>query len=150
VEGEAGRIDMPIARDLRRRTRMTTRRREGRPARTDWRVRLRLDRFTLVEAELHTGRTHQIRAHFSARGVPVAGDTLYGAPAQERVRGNLLEPLGRNFLHAARIAFLHPGTHQRVKFRAPVPEELRAYLRDLARRTGISDAAVDAVLKEFL
>ncbi|HLV93813.1 MAG TPA: RluA family pseudouridine synthase [Candidatus Acidoferrales bacterium] len=136
VKGESGRIDMPIARDLRRRTRMTTRRREGRPARTDWRIRLRLDACTLVEADLHTGRTHQIRAHFSALGAPVVGDTLYGAPGQERVGGNLLPPLGRNFLHAARIAFAHPRTGKRVEFRAPAPVELRSYFDELARAAG--------------
>lgn len=136
LKGESGRVDMPIARDLRRPTRMTTRRREGRTARTDWRVRLRLDAFTLIEADLHTGRTHQIRAHFSALGAPVVGDTLYGAPQQERVGGNLLPPLGRNFLHAARIAFRHPRSGERVEFRAPVPDELRSYFRELARAAG--------------
>lgn len=138
AKGESGRIEMPIARDLRRRTRMTTRRREGRPARTDWHVRLRLDVFTLVEADLHTGRTHQIRAHFSASGTPVVGDTVYGAPLQERVGGKLLAPLGRNFLHAARIAFTHPRMGQRVEFRAPLPEDLLSYLRELASAAGIS------------
>jgi 23S rRNA pseudouridine1911/1915/1917 synthase len=140
VKGESGRIDMPIARDLRRRTRMTTRRREGRTARTDWRVRLRLEAFTLVEADLHTGRTHQIRAHFSALGAPVVGDTLYGAPRQERAGGKLLAPLERNFLHAARIAFEHPRTGERMEFRAPLPPELHAYFDELARATGASVA----------
>ena len=146
AKGESGRIDMPIARDLRRRTRMTTRRREGRPARTDWRVRLRLDGFTLVEADLHTGRTHQIRAHFSALGTPVVGDTVYGAPLQERVSGKSLAPLGRNFLHAARIAFEHPRTGELVEFRAPLPHELRSYFRALAAAVGISvdDSSLNA------
>lgn len=150
LKGESGRIEMPIARDLRRRTRMTTRRREGRPARTDWRVRLRLDAFTLVEADLQTGRTHQIRAHFSAMGLPVVGDTLYGAPAQERVASGLLAPLGRNFLHAARIAFAHPRTGQLVEFRAPLPPELRSYLQRVAQTAGIPETSVDAVLTDFL
>ena len=140
LKGESGRIDMPIARDLRRRTRMTTRRREGRPARTDWRVRFRLDAFTLIEADLHTGRTHQIRAHFSALGAPVVGDTLYGAPRQERAGAKLLPSLERNFLHAARIAFLHPRTGQRLEFRAPLPPELLSYFDELARATGVSAA----------
>ena len=140
LKGESGRIDMPIARDLRRRTRMTTRRREGRPARTDWRVRFRLDAFTLIEADLHTGRTHQIRAHFSALGTPVVGDTLYGAPRQERAGATLLPPLDRNFLHAVRIAFLHPRTGQRVEFRAPLPPELLSYFDELARAAGVSAA----------
>lgn len=137
TKGESGRIDMPIARDLKRRTRMTARRREGRVARTDWRVRLRLDAFTVVEADLHTGRTHQIRAHFSALGTPVVGDTLYGAPRQERAAGKLLPPLERNFLHASRIAFIHPRTGERLEFRAAIPEELHAYFRDLTAASGV-------------
>jgi 23S rRNA pseudouridine1911/1915/1917 synthase len=147
VKGDSGRIDMPIARDLRRRTRMTTRRREGRPARTDWRVRLRLEGFTLVEADLHTGRTHQIRAHFSATGTPVVGDTLYGAPLQERVAGNPLPPLGRNFLHAARIAFAHPRTAQPVEFHAPMPAELLSYFQTLARAAGVSGDGEEKALQ---
>lgn len=150
VKGESGCIEMAIARDLRRPTRMTTRRREGREARTDWRVRLRLDRFTVVSADLHTGRTHQIRVHFSALGTPVVGDTLYGAPSQEQAGGELLPPLGRNFLHAARLRFTHPRTGKRVEFRTPLPPELRTYLDNLAGATGISRLVVDASLKEFL
>jgi 23S rRNA pseudouridine1911/1915/1917 synthase len=150
VKGESGRIDLPIARDLRRRSRMTARRREGREARTDWRVRLRLGTFTLIEADLHTGRTHQIRAHFSALGTPVVGDTLYGAPRQERAKGELFPELGRNFLHAARLGFQHPRTGQRVEFRAPLPSELEDYLRNLARVAGADAGSVDAALREFL
>ena len=110
MKGESGSIELPIARDLNRRARMTARRRDGREARTDWKVRLRLEGFTLIEAGLHTGRTHQIRVHFSTLGCPVVGDTLYGAPRQERVGGTLLPQLERNFLHSARIAFAHPRT----------------------------------------
>ena len=110
IKGESGTIELPVSRDLRRRSRMTARRREGRAARTDWRARLRLGGFAFIEADLHTGRTHQIRVHFSALGCPVVGDTLYGAPRQERVGRELLAPLDRNFLHAARVAFAHPRT----------------------------------------
>jgi len=150
LKGEKGTVDLPVARDLHRRSRMTARRREGREARTDWTVRLRLDGFTLINANLHTGRTHQIRVHFSALGCPVVGDTLYGAPRQERVGTALLEPLGRNFLHAARIAFDHPRTEQRMEFRAPIPPELVAYLQTLGRASAFDSAAIDAALKEFL
>lgn len=146
----AGRVELSVARDLRRRTRMTTRRREGRAARTDWRARLRLDGFTLVEARLHTGRTHQIRVHFSALGCPVVGDTLYGAPRQERMRSKILPPLGRLFLHAARIGFLHPRTGKRVEVRARLPRELASYLEELGRAAGADLCSVDAALAEFL
>jgi 23S rRNA pseudouridine1911/1915/1917 synthase len=150
VKGEAGSIELPIARDLRQRSRMTARRREGRQARTDWRVILRFSGFTLVEADLHTGRTHQIRAHFSALGFPVVGDTLYGAPRQERAGSESLPHLGRNFLHAARVAFEHPRTGKRVEIRAPLPQELLAYLRDLARASATETRLIDAALRKYL
>src|SRR6266481_7010247 len=102
---DSGTITLPISRDPRRRTRMTARGRTGRHARTDWRVIARLDRCTLVEAVLHTGRTHQIRAHFAAIGHPVVGDTLYGAPRNLRAGTRDISLLERNFLHAARIGF---------------------------------------------
>jgi 23S rRNA pseudouridine1911/1915/1917 synthase len=150
IKGESGSVTLPVARDLRRRTRMTARRREGREARTDWRARLRLDGFTLVEADLHTGRTHQIRVHFSTLGYPVVGDTLYGAPRQERIGTALLPPLGRNFLHAARVAFAHPRTARRIEVRAPLPRELADYLAELGRATKADPALIDAALREFL
>lgn len=150
VKGESGRIELRVARDLRRRSRMTARRREGREARTDWLVRLRLPGFTLVEADLHTGRTHQIRVHFSALGYPVVGDTLYGAPRQERIGSELLPALGRNFLHAARISFTHPRTAQRLEIRAPLPQDLRSYLDALGRAVQADPGSIDAALREFL
>lgn len=145
-----GTIDLPISRDLRRRSRMTARRRDGREARTDWRARLRPNACTLVEADLHTGRTHQIRVHFSAIGCPVVGDTLYGAPRQHKVGTHTLPPLNRNFLHAARLAFAHPRTGKPVAVRAPLPDELLSYLHQLAEAAGEPPPSIDAVLREFL
>jgi 23S rRNA pseudouridine1911/1915/1917 synthase len=150
LSGESGTIELPISRDIKRRSRMTTRRGEGREARTDWRLRLRFDHFAFIEADLHTGRTHQIRVHFSALGSPVVGDTLYGAPRQERVGHELLPPLDRNFLHAARIGFEHPTTRKPIEFRAPLPPDLQEYLKRLGRATQSNPAAIDAALKEFL
>jgi 23S rRNA pseudouridine1911/1915/1917 synthase len=150
MKGERGTIELPVARDLHRRSRMTARRREGREARTDWRVRLRLGAFTLIEADLHTGRTHQIRVHFSALGCPVVGDTLYGAPRQERVDGKLLPELDRNFLHAARLTFVHPRTGKEIHVQAPLPPELTAYLKTLGRAANVDANIIDAGLKEFL
>jgi 23S rRNA pseudouridine1911/1915/1917 synthase len=150
VKGESGRIDLPVARDLQRRSRMTARRREGREARTDWRVLFRMGGYTLVQAGLHTGRTHQIRVHFSAFACPVVGDTVYGAPAQERIGNLLLPPLGRNFLHAARVAFLHPRTRKRLEVRAPLPPELLTYAQGLAHATETAPGLIDAALREFL
>jgi 23S rRNA pseudouridine1911/1915/1917 synthase len=158
LKGDAGVIELAIARDPHRRTRMTTRRRQGRAAVTRWRALLRLaagarasrTAFTLAEVDLLTGRTHQIRVHFSALGHPVVGDTLYGAPAQPQAGGRKLPPLGHNFLHAARICFLHPHRRQPVEVRAPLPAELRAYLQQLAAAAGMDAVSVDAVLQTFL
>jgi 23S rRNA pseudouridine1911/1915/1917 synthase len=150
LKGDSGSVELPVARDLRRRSRMTARRGEGRAARTDWRVRLRLGNFTWIDASLHTGRTHQIRVHFSALGCPVVGDTLYGAPRHERVSSVSLLPLERNFLHAARIAFVHPRTKHLLEVRAPLPPELANYLAALGRALDSDPARIDAVLREFL
>jgi 23S rRNA pseudouridine1911/1915/1917 synthase len=150
IKGDAGIVDLPVSRDLRRRSRMTARRREGRAARTDWRARLRVGAFTFIEADLRTGRTHQIRVHFSALGCPVVGDTLYGAPRQERVDARLLPPLGRNFLHAARVAFDHPRTAKRIEIRSPLPPALRDYFFELGRAVQVDPSLIDALLREYL
>jgi len=126
---------------------MTAHGQKGRHARTDWRVIARLDRCTLVEAVLHTGRTHQIRAHFSAIGHPVVGDTLYGAPRSLRAGTRNLPLLERNFLHAARIGFSHPSSGAWVEVRAPLPRDLRVYFEQIADSLGRRDAErVRAVL----
>jgi 23S rRNA pseudouridine1911/1915/1917 synthase len=153
LKPDSGTIQLPIARDKRRRVRMTARAGAGREARTDWRVLWRGARFTLVEIELHTGRTHQIRAHFAALGRPVVGDTLYGAAARPRAGSQTLEPLGRPFLHAARIGFAHPATGAPAAFRAPLPRELRNYIARIAAAepgSAKAAAAIDAALAAFL
>lgn len=150
LKEDTGRIELPIARDVHRRIRMTTRRREGRAARTDWRVRLRLGGYTFLEADIHTGRTHQIRVHFSALGHPVAGDTLYGAPRQAKAGLVSLPALDRNFLHAARLRFVHPTTGRIIEVRAPLPLDLADYVRELGRATGANRESIDAVLTPYL
>ena len=149
-----GRIESPIARDPARRNRMTAKRTASLPnarqARTDWRVLARIDSTTLVEVQLHTGRTHQIRVHFSALRHPVVGDTLYGASGQLRVADSVLPALGRNFLHAAKLGFLQPRTGQPIQLTAPLPSELRSYLGKLAAAAGDSPSRIDAALKGFL
>jgi len=147
-----GSIQLPVARDLHRRTRMTTRRRpnESRASRTDWRTLAVLGPYTLVEARLCTGRTHQIRVHFSAIGHPVLGDSLYGAPKAPEADGKLLPVLGRVFLHAGRLAFSHPRTGKRIVARAPLPRELREFLAVLGEAAGTPAARVDAALQGYL
>ena len=151
---ERGRIELAIARDPNRRTRMTTKRaallHNAREARTDWQVLARVDSTTLLEVQLHTGRTHQIRVHFSALRHPVVGDTLYGAAGQLHIGRTTLPSLGRNFLHAAKIAFAQPRTGQPIHLTAPLPRELRAYLQKLCEAADEPPERIDAALKGFL
>lgn len=122
LKKEEGSITLPIARDPIHRTRMTTRIAAGRTAVTSYRVLRRFEKHTYVEVRIGTGRTHQIRAHFASMHHPVAGDTLYGAPASEH---------GRFFLHAARITFTSPATGERVTVEADLPPPLRDWLSAL-------------------
>ena len=82
--------------------------------------------------------------------LPVVGDTLYGAPRRERAGAELLPPLERNFLHSARLAFLHPRIGKVIDVRAPLPRELVSYLEELGRATHMNGRSIDAVLREFL
>jgi 23S rRNA pseudouridine1911/1915/1917 synthase len=154
LKEDRGRIDLAIGRDPKRRVRMTARRSgvlaRAREARTDWRVIARIDTTSLVEVELHTGRTHQIRVHFAALRHPVVGDTLYGAPAQLPIGQVAMPSLGRNFLHAARIGFPQPSTGDWVELRAPLPEHLRTFLRQLSKAAGDTPARIDAALSAYL
>lgn len=154
LKEERGRIELPIARDPNRRTRMTAKNASllpnSRPARTDWRVLARIDTTTLLEVQLHTGRTHQIRAHFAALRHPIVGDTLYGAAGQLHVGRSTLPSLGRHFLHSARIAFAQPQTGELIRLMAPLPAELREYLRRLAEAAGEEPGRIDAALHGFL
>lgn len=156
LAGETGRIELSIGRDPKRRVRMTARRRailgKAREARTDWRALAIAGNHTLVQIQLHTGRTHQIRVHFSAIRHPLAGDSLYGASAKMRIGGVALPSLGRQFLHAAKLEFLHPRTGREVAVRAPLAPELREFLTRLAAATGDGDqqAKIDAALAPFL
>jgi 23S rRNA pseudouridine1911/1915/1917 synthase len=118
-ESDRGTIDLPITRDPERRTRMTARLASGRHAHTEYRVLERFDRFTLLEVQIGTGRTHQIRVHLAALGHPVAGDPLYGAAAQAE--------LTRPWLHALRIRFDSPSTGERLTVEAPIAPELLAW-----------------------
>jgi 23S rRNA pseudouridine1911/1915/1917 synthase len=133
-------VSLPIARDLVRRTRMTTRRPDGRSAVSHIKVVKRLatpyGAFTLVEVRIETGRTHQIRVHMQSLGHPVVGDTLYGAPraissARKDAKERPTEEsagLDRNFLHAAHLEFAHPQTGKALSIDAPLPAELEDFL----------------------
>jgi 23S rRNA pseudouridine1911/1915/1917 synthase len=151
---DRGRIELPIARHPNHRTRMTADRASllpnSRPARTDWRVVARIGPTTLLEIHLHTGRTHQIRVHFSAVHHPVVGDTLYGADSHVQVAHTPLPALERNFLHAAKIVFAQPRSGKSIQLVAPLPVELRDYLHKLATAAGDDPVRIDAALTGFL
>jgi 23S rRNA pseudouridine1911/1915/1917 synthase len=127
VKLESGRIERPIARDPRHRTRMTARRAAGRAAWSEYRVLRRFEHFTLLEVRIGTGRTHQIRVHLSSIGHPVVGDTLYGAPA--KIDGQTLP--GRFFLHAHQIRFQQPSTGEEVTVVSPLARELEEWIQGL-------------------
>jgi len=154
LKGGHGSIDLAIARDPRRRIRMTAypsaHSGKSRSALTKWRVLGRFRHATLVEVTLHTGRTHQIRVHFSTVKHPIVGDTLYGAPAQFRVAKTTLSLPHRNFLHAARLGFAQPRTGAWIELHAPLPSELREFLQQLAAAEGTNLAAIDAALAPYL
>lgn len=124
---EEGAIEAPIGRHPRDRKRMAVVPR-GREARTLYRVVRYLDGYTLVEATPQTGRTHQIRVHFSTRGYPVAGDPVYG------VR---LPYLGRQFIHACLLGFRLPSTGEYVEFRSGLPADLAQALECLSLKEGV-------------
>ncbi len=115
-----GTIDAPIGRAARQRHRMAVSGAASRQARTHFTVRELLPRETYLEARLETGRTHQIRAHFAAIGHPLTGDPTYGGA--ERYG------LGRQFLHAHRLAFEHPASGARMSFQSELPGDLAAAL----------------------
>jgi len=128
VEGRpparAGTIDAPIGRDRRVRVRMSTDTDQPRTAVTHFEVREALASSTLLSVRLETGRTHQIRVHLQAIGHPVCGDPEYGHAG--------LFGLTRQFLHAARLAFVHPITGDALELDSPLPVDLVAAL-ELAR-----------------
>lgn len=123
-----GTVDAPIGRDRRSRTRMSTRTDNPREAVTHFEVLESFASFTLLRVRLETGRTHQIRVHLSEAGIPVAGDPVYG---REGALG-----LGRQFLHASRLAFPHPFTGEAIEVESQLPADLATAL-DLARSGGI-------------
>lgn len=139
VAATAGRIEAPIGRDPHHRTRMAVTP-GGKDAVTGYRVRERLPGWTLLELDLITGRTHQIRVHLAALGHPLAGDPLYGTGTSRRGP----EGLSRLFLHSWRIELQAPADGHLIRAEAPLPPELESVLEDLRIvATGLPRRAVD-------
>jgi 23S rRNA pseudouridine1911/1915/1917 synthase len=118
------------------------------------RLATRFGKFTLVRVRIETGRTHQIRVHMASIGHPVVGDTLYGGSgqltdqvasqaAQSKAARRKAEPeklrLGRNFLHSARLEFMHPVTGKLLELEAPLPEDLESFLGSLESAVTVRD-----------
>ncbi len=122
----------------------------GRPSVTIYRVRERFAKFTIVELELKTGRTHQIRVHLRHLGWPIVGDDMYGGgfPTAADITGGRAsadEPvIHRQALHAAMLGFTHPVTGARVSFSAPVPEDLASLVQTLRASPGPHDRLTPA------
>jgi 23S rRNA pseudouridine1911/1915/1917 synthase len=118
-----GEIHAAIARHPSHRKRMAVDEAVGRDARTGYHVLERLRSATLVEAVLHTGRTHQIRVHFQFLGFPLVGDATYGNRQNQRLAELTGYTAPRQMLHAWRLAFIHPRTAKRLSLEAPRPED---------------------------
>ena len=131
LERDSGTIRAAIARHPSHRKRMAVDDARGRSAKTTFRVLQRLNCATLVEAVLHTGRTHQVRVHFQFLGHPLAGDTTYG----QRQNRRLSELTGckppRQMLHARELTFTHPRSAKRMTFQSPWPEDFEETLQML-------------------
>src|SRR5215217_2850103 len=134
VASTSGKIDQPLARDPSNRTRMAVVR-AGRNALTLYRLRRGFDRFTLLDVELKTGRTHQIRVHLAWMKHPVVRDETYGGGRDNTIQEPRLRAriraLNRHFLHAEKLGFKHPTTGEFVKFESALPQALGDLLVEL-------------------
>lgn len=126
VKPRQGEIVLPIGRTQKDRQKFGVQV-YGRKARTKYQVKRYWQEFSLLEIELLTGRTHQIRVHFSFLGHPVVSDLKYGGKRGRRDR----KFCPRMFLHAAKLGFSHPQTNQRQSFVSPLPFDLEKVILDL-------------------
>jgi 23S rRNA pseudouridine1911/1915/1917 synthase len=126
LESRTGTVDAPIGRERRTRTRLAVSGGGAREARTHVMVLELLPADSYVEVRLETGRTHQIRAHFAAIGHPLVGDPTYGTSVAHGLR--------RQFLHAHRLAFVHPTSGERLDFTSALPSDLDEALEQARRR----------------
>ena len=145
VHKEEGEINQPIANNMRDKGRMIIASR-GKPSLTLYQVIERFKNYTLVEANIKTGRTHQVRVHFEVIGYPLAVDSLYGRKdafllselkMKKYRRGkDVIEErplMSRTTLHAAKVTFNHPMTNESITFEAELPKDFRAVLNHLRK-----------------
>ncbi len=140
LKEESGRVDLPVGRHPVDRKKMSVRSRRPREALSLWRVRERYGSSCLLEVDLMTGRTHQIRVHCAALGHPILGDRVYGdhRTAKPPV---LPFPVQRQMLHAWRLRIVHPIRGETMYFEAPVPPDMALLIHALRRLTGMDDQA---------
>ena len=132
----SGEIVAEIARHPNHRKRMVAQPGRGRAARTTYEVLERLRHATLVEAVIHTGRTHQVRVHFQHIGFPLVGDETYGKRQNSRLKELTNYAAPRQMLHARFLEFTHPGTGERMSFQSAWPEDFRKVLEALRKKEG--------------
>jgi 23S rRNA pseudouridine1911/1915/1917 synthase len=132
---ESGEIHAAIARHPTHRKRMAVHDDgDGRAAHTSYCVLEKLQAATLVEAQIHTGRTHQIRVHFQHLGYPIVGDETYGAKQNKKLKELVNYAAPRVLLHAKELSFVHPRTKRTVNFSAPLPKDFKDALKFLRPR----------------
>jgi 23S rRNA pseudouridine1911/1915/1917 synthase len=132
----AGVVDMPIGRHPKHRKKMSVKSRQSRPTETRWRIKEGFGEVTLLEIDLRTGRTHQVRVHCAAMGHPVVGDVTYGKKRRwhKTLSGRTVEILKtarRQMLHAWQLAFMHPRKEQMMPFESPIPHDMVSVLNAL-------------------
>lgn len=131
---ESGEIHAAIARHPSHRKRMAAREdNSGRAAHTSWRILEKLNAATLVEAQIHTGRTHQIRVHFQHISHPLVGDDTYGAKQNKKFTEATHYQAPRVMLHARELSFVHPRTKKEMNFKSPLPGDFREALKFLRK-----------------
>lgn len=131
---DEGEISLRIGRSLSDRKKMSTRVKEGKNAITLWRVLERFGVATLIEVKLRTGRTHQIRVHFSSMGHPVLGDKTYGKKTELEIEKGIKILFPRQMLHAELLGFVHPVTGQYLEFSSSLPEDMSKKIKELRER----------------
>jgi 23S rRNA pseudouridine955/2504/2580 synthase len=119
---------------------------DGMPSHTVFNLVDRWPDYALLEAELKTGRTHQIRVHLAHLGLPIVGDAKYGDFALNKAlaRANAVPGIKRMFLHAYRLKITHPATRETLQFEARLPDECRRFIAQLAELNGQTSSRISS------